>query len=468
MSRVLEECSRTAVDFAPDPVHNLRVALRRCRSMADGFMAIDPDPAWREMKKAGRRLFRSLGELRDVHVMQDWVHHFDTVGDPVATTLLQHLAAREAQFREVAREALQQFDAKQWRRWTKLLPRRAGRLRPGSLLFKHLALEHWAAAYDLHRRALKNRSQVGFHNLRIGIKRFRYIVENFLPQQHLAWKDDLKQLQDLLGEVHDLDVLWSTALQWNVFPNTDLQSAWHTKIVEEREERLKKYSEKMVGPSALWHVWRADLPQREQVEIAAVGRLRFWASVLDPDFKHSEHVARLAVELYNKLQAVRPWETPYDARRILRMAALLRDVGRAKDGNAHHKESYRMIAKLEPPFGWSRKDLDLAAVVGRYHRGALPSARQKALASVPVEQRKDIVRLAAILRLANAFDSEHDGHIKNLQVSESRGFLVIAAEGYLSRSRSAEAVAAARHLLELVYRRPVMVRRKTPALGARH
>ena len=61
MQRVLEECERAAATFAPDPVHDLRVALRRCCSLADGISVIDPDPAWREMKKEGKRLFRRLG-----------------------------------------------------------------------------------------------------------------------------------------------------------------------------------------------------------------------------------------------------------------------------------------------------------------------------------------------------------------------------------------------------------------------
>jgi CHAD domain-containing protein len=55
MLRVLEECDNVSTDFSADPVHDLRVALRRCRSMADGMMAMDPDPDWKAMKKAGKR-----------------------------------------------------------------------------------------------------------------------------------------------------------------------------------------------------------------------------------------------------------------------------------------------------------------------------------------------------------------------------------------------------------------------------
>src|SRR5215475_16116942 len=88
MERVLEECDRASTEFAPDPVHDLRVALRRCRSMADGLMAIDPDPSWKAMKKAGRNLFRSLGELRDVQVMMEWVQKLGAPEDPETRALL--------------------------------------------------------------------------------------------------------------------------------------------------------------------------------------------------------------------------------------------------------------------------------------------------------------------------------------------------------------------------------------------
>lgn len=164
MQRVLEECNRASLEFAPDPVHDLRVALRRCRSMADGLMSIDSDPAWKKMKKAGKQLFSLLGELRDAQVMEEWVTRLGKPDDPVTTTLLQLVAGRQTQLKQEAAQALGQFDRKGWERWSKLLPRRAARLRPGSAVFKLLALERWVEAHELHRRALRDRSQIGFQS----------------------------------------------------------------------------------------------------------------------------------------------------------------------------------------------------------------------------------------------------------------------------------------------------------------
>jgi len=77
MGIVLEECEHVAADFSADPVHDLRVSLRRCRSLADGMIALDPDPDWKAMKKAGKRLFQRLGALRDVQIMMEWIEKLD-------------------------------------------------------------------------------------------------------------------------------------------------------------------------------------------------------------------------------------------------------------------------------------------------------------------------------------------------------------------------------------------------------
>ena len=461
MERVLEECDRAGVELAADPVHDLRVALRRCRSVADGLMALDPDPEWKKMKKAGKGLFSRLGELRDVQITEQWAVSLGSADDPLTFALTQSLRNREIQLKVEAAGALREFDRKQWRRWSATLPRRAARLRPGSALFKHLALEHWTNAHDLHRRAMRNRSQVALHSLRIGLKRFRYIVENFLPQQHAAWKGDLKRLQDLLGEVHDLDVLWATLLQLRAFPDGESRSRWHGRVVAERTQRVEEYRAKMLGEGSLWLVWRAGLPQDGEIEAIALRRLKQWASFLDPEFQHAQHVSRLAVQLYDGLPelARRQGRPREEDRVVLQVAALLHGVGHSTKEKKPEKAAYRLLAQLKPPLGWSAANLKVAAAVARYHRGALPRVGQQALLGLTPQQRQLVLHLAGMLRLATAFDVDGSGKIGRLKVSQIHGCIVIAAQGYSARDRYAPGIAAARHLLELVYRRPVMVKR---------
>jgi len=459
MNRVLEECDRASIAFATDPVHDLRVALRRCRSMADGLMAVDPDPSWKQMKKAGKRLFSSLGELRDAQVMEEWVHKLDAPGDPVTSNLLNYLAAQEMNFKAQAAAALQEFDRKQWKKWCRSLPSRASRVRPGSAVFRHLALERWVDGYKLHQQAMRNRSQVALHSLRIGIKRFRYIVENFLPQQHEAWAGDLKNLQDLLGDVHDLDVLLATAVQINAFPDAESKLRWRAKISEERNQRIQKYRDKTLGKTGLWQQWREALPQGKEIEAIGLQRLKLWASFLDPDVQHSNRVARLALQIYDGLAAQGLLvNNGTNQRAILQLAALLHDVGRSREEKGHHKTTYKLVHRLTPPLGWKAQDVSMAGTVARYHCGALPRGGQKPLRGATLSQRQEVARLAGILRLANAFDSKQDGRIQKLELAQKNGILIVAAQGYSSRDRSAEVIAGARHLLETTFRRPFLVK----------
>ncbi len=515
MTRVLEECEHVSTDFSADPVHDLRVALRRCRSIADGMMAMDPDRDWKAMKKAGKSLFQRLGTLRDVQIMMEWIEKLASVArapspaippeqensadvtaatksaepvqnhphDPAAHALLEILKAREIEQKREARAALTEFDGKQWRQWSQSLPLRAARIRPGSTVFKHLALERWTAARELHTRALRTRSQVAFHTLRIGIKRFRYIVENFLPEEHKDWSNDLKHMQDLLGEAHDLDVLWATALSSNVFLDEASRKTWHARIAEERTKQIEEYRQRTVGPDSLWNVWRSGLPQGKQIQEIATRRMTLWAKALDPDFAHSERVARLALELYDGLNAAALLGSPNgaaaDARACLYVAALLHDVGKAKGNKGHHKASLELIKSHGTPLGWKPDNMARAALIARFHCGALPTRSHKSLRDLLPDEQKITIQLAAILRLANALDAAHDGHIRRVRIENAQlnnrnrrtnGFLrkaaklapdealIIAAEGFVPDSSTAQAVAAERYLLETVLRRPVVIR----------
>src|SRR5271157_4340900 len=112
--RAVEECDNASQDFAPDPVHDLRVAIRRCRSMADGFLSVDPDPGWKQMKRMGKPLFAGLGELRDVQVMMEWIEKLSTPEDPAGAILLHELQGREKELKVAAQQELAKFDRKHW------------------------------------------------------------------------------------------------------------------------------------------------------------------------------------------------------------------------------------------------------------------------------------------------------------------------------------------------------------------
>jgi len=227
--------------------------------------------------------------------------------------------------------------------------------------------------------------------------------------------------------------------------------------------------------------------------------MKLWAKGLDPDFAHSERVAGLALQLYDGLlgSGWRPSVDGVSGRSSLLAAALLHDVGKSKGQKGHHKASFDLIRAHGNPLGWKPADLRRAAIIARFHQGALPTRKHKSLRDLLPDEQKGTIQLAAVLRLANAFDSGHDGHIRRIRVESenghrgavqtepqfdrrkpSNGFLrrptgfgrnepvVIAAEGYSPFGPSAQTIAAERHLLETVLRRPVLIKSMKPALSA--
>jgi exopolyphosphatase/pppGpp-phosphohydrolase len=127
-----------------------------------------------------------------------------------------------------------------------------------------------------------------------------------------------------------------------------------------------------------------------------------------------------------------------------------------------------MICAHGVPLGWKPTDLQRAAIVALFHRGALPTRKHKSLRDLPPDEQKGTIQLAAILRLANALDVAHDGNIRRIQIendqitSKGSEALIITAEGYNPSSSTAQTIAAERHLLETVLRRPIIL--KAPRL----
>ena len=86
--RVLEEHSKVGGALPAEPIHDLRVSLRRCILIADVMMDLDPGCDWKALRKSARRTFQRLGTLRDTQVLMQWVEKLGTAGEASTDVLL--------------------------------------------------------------------------------------------------------------------------------------------------------------------------------------------------------------------------------------------------------------------------------------------------------------------------------------------------------------------------------------------
>jgi CHAD domain-containing protein len=259
MERVLKRGQKVRKTWDATDVHDLRVALRKCRTMADALTDTNPSPGWNKLKRSSKKVFHTLGELRDIQVEQEWVKKLLPNTTEARTQLLKRLRVLESGRLQEGQKELDRFDRKEWRKLSRKLRTKADMFPVGSVVFQRLALMKLNDAVELYRQARKRKSGVAWHRVRIAIKRFRYIVENFLPQHYDAWARDLKETQDLLGEMHDLDVLRTYIRRHARELEPQAVASWLERIQSARAERLEKFLAKTNGKESLWLDWRTGL-----------------------------------------------------------------------------------------------------------------------------------------------------------------------------------------------------------------
>jgi exopolyphosphatase/guanosine-5'-triphosphate,3'-diphosphate pyrophosphatase len=193
------------------------------------------------------------------------------------------------------------------------------------------------------------------------------------------------------------------------------------------------------------------------MKLAALKKLEAWSGFMDSDLRHSRRVTRFALQIYDGLErAGMPQATKSNSRELLRAAATAHEVGRTGGNKGHHKITEKMIEGMDRLVGWTRSDVEMMALVARYHRGALPHAAKLRL--LPRDKQATTKLLAGILRLANALDADHTGAVRQIKLTRPGDFVLIQAQGLRADSALAEQVAGARHLLETACEMPVMVK----------
>ena len=119
---------------------------------------------------------------------------------------------------------------------------------------------------------------------------------------------------------------------------------------------------------------------------------------------HALHVSRLAAQLFDQLQRVHGMDAA--DRRMLLAAAVLHDIGAFVGYKKHHKHSLYLIANSEIP-EFTPRETDIIANVARYHRKGVPAEHHVAFTTLEEDDRNRVVKLASLLRIADALDREH-------------------------------------------------------------
>jgi exopolyphosphatase/guanosine-5'-triphosphate,3'-diphosphate pyrophosphatase len=186
-----------------------------------------------------------------------------------------------------------------------------------------------------------------------------------------------------------------------------------------------------------------DVRRRSIVELGE--RCGYWS-------EHAQQVARLALAIFDQTRGVHGLGDK--EREWLEYGALLHDVGVHISYERHHRHSYYLI-KNGDLRGFDPSEIEVIALVARYHRQATPKKSHEGYADLGGQLRRTVRTLAAIVRLAEGLDRSHAQTIAGVD-------LYPRGDDYLARLRAGgdaelELWSAHRHVapLEEVLGRPI-------------
>ncbi len=143
------------------------------------------------------------------------------------------------------------------------------------------------------------------------------------------------------------------------------------------------------------------------------------------DEEHGMHVARLALDIFDQMKDDHGLD--FHARLLLEASAILHDIGNYISTFQHHRHGQYILSHSEM-FGYSRDDIRIMSSVVRLHGKTSRVSESGGLASLRREERILVLKLAAILRLADGLDRGHSQKIPVLRLDKQDDEILIHAE----------------------------------------
>jgi exopolyphosphatase/guanosine-5'-triphosphate,3'-diphosphate pyrophosphatase len=144
------------------------------------------------------------------------------------------------------------------------------------------------------------------------------------------------------------------------------------------------------------------------------------------DRDHGHQVTILATRLFDELREEHGLGDR--ERLLLKVAALLHDVGVYVSLRAHHKHSQYILAASQI-FGLSDEETAVVSNIARYHRRGTPQRSHVPYVALDRQDRLVVNKLAAMLRVANALDAEHAQKVRDLRIVRRGSTWLLELEG---------------------------------------
>lgn len=139
--------------------------------------------------------------------------------------------------------------------------------------------------------------------------------------------------------------------------------------------------------------------------------------------EHVEQVTRLALSLFDQTKDIHKCSS--EEREYLEAAARLHEVGFGISHSSHHKHSYYIIRNSELMVGFNYEEIEIIALIARYHRRSLPKPKHTEFQSLSKKAQNTVKKLAGILRIADGLDRSHQSIVEHLECEVQNKILLI-------------------------------------------
>jgi exopolyphosphatase/guanosine-5'-triphosphate,3'-diphosphate pyrophosphatase len=138
------------------------------------------------------------------------------------------------------------------------------------------------------------------------------------------------------------------------------------------------------------------------------------AALAPGEQEHCARIAALAQQLFEGTRQLSGLSE--EAEEWLEAAAILQNVGLVISHDRHHLHSYYVIRNSELLTGFTDHELEIIALVARYHRKSTPTARHLAYARLHEADQRVVEILSGLLRIAAGLDRTRSGAVSRLRV----------------------------------------------------